>query len=118
MGTKDTGMSYWSLTGISDLEGLGVFGSVFGNLTEDLTGIVSRTFENRKIKRRSSCLTLRHVGWIKAISQSFGGPPFGADHHVVSRLVPEVVSKGRRFAWVLPVTHHLKRLTVQEDETT
>lgn len=63
-------------------------------------------------------LTLLDMGRIKTTSQSFGCPPFGADHHIVSRLVPEVVPKGCCLARVLPITDHLKCLTVQQNETT
>lgn len=62
------------------------------------------------------CPTCCHVSWIKAVGQSFGGAPLGADHHVVSGLVPEVVPKGCSFAWMLPVPDHLESLTVQQDE--
>lgn len=61
----------------------------------------------------SSGLTLCHVGHVEAVGQSFRSPPLGADHHVVSWLVPEVVPKWRRLPGVLPVTHHLKGLAVQ-----
>lgn len=61
-------------------------------------------------------LTSCHISWIEPICQSFGGAPLGADHHIVSGLVPEVISKWRRFARVLPVTNHIKSLTIQQDK--
>lgn len=66
--------------------------------------------------RFSSGLTSCHVGQVKAVGQGFRSSPLGADHHVVSWLVPEVVPKRRRLPGVLPVTHHLKGLAVQQDE--
>jgi len=65
-----------------------------------------------------SLLTFFDVIRVEPVGQGFGRPPFGADHHVVSGLVPEVVSKGRRLPRVLPVTDHLERLAVQQDEAT
>lgn len=61
-------------------------------------------------------LTSCHISWIEPICQSFGGTPLGADHHIVSGLVPEIISKWCCFARMLPVTNHLKSLTIQQDK--
>lgn len=66
----------------------------------------------------TSGLTFCHVGHVKAVGQGFRSPPLSADHHVVSWLVPEVVPKWRRLPGVLPVTHHLKGLAVQQYKAT
>lgn len=69
-------------------------------------------------KRFSSGLTLCHMSRVEAIGQGFRSPPLGADHNVVSWLVPEVVPKCRCLPRVLPVTHHLEGLAIKQDEAT
>lgn len=61
-------------------------------------------------------LTRLYISRIEAISKDVGSCPFGADHDIVSRLVPEVIAQRRSTPRPLPRPLHLQRLSIQQHE--
>lgn len=62
-------------------------------------------------------LTCLYISGIEAILYDIGSCPFGADHDIVSRLVPEVIAHRRRAPRPLPRPLHFKCLSIQQHET-
>ena len=56
--------------------------------------------------------------WVESLQERVGFPPLTADHYVLARLVPEVVSKGRGIPGCLPVTLDRERGSIDQNEPT
>jgi len=61
-------------------------------------------------------VTVSDVLWIEAGLDHLRCSPLRTHHHIVTRLVPEVVTHRRR-GTVLPVSGHLESLSVQQQKT-
>lgn len=60
--------------------------------------------------------TFGNVGGVKSLQKAIGLSPFTADHHVVTRLIPEVVAKGRGPTGHLPVSLHVEGCTINQNK--
>ena len=63
------------------------------------------------------CVTLFDVLWVESLLDDLRGAPLRTDHHVVPRLVPEVVAERRRLT-LLPWPLHMEVLGVEQNEAT
>ena len=50
-----------------------------------------------------NALTVGHMCWVEILQERLGFPPLATNHHILARLVPEVVPKGRGMAGSFPV---------------
>ena len=64
----------------------------------------------------AAVLALAHVAGVEALQEALGVPPPGAHHHIVPRLVPEVVTKLSAVARGLPVALDLERLPIDQEK--
>ena len=52
--------------------------------------------------------------WVESIEEDIWLTPFAADHHIVSRLVPEVIAKGGGVTSSFPVTLHREGVPIHQ----
>ena len=63
-------------------------------------------------------VTFCDMRWVESMQEGVWFTPLTADHHIVSRLVPEVVSKGGGVTGSLPVALHLECIPIHQQKTT
>ena len=59
------------------------------------------------------CCTFSDMLRVKAILEEVGYSPLTADHNVVSRLIPEIITKWSGCAFLLPSASYFKCVTIQ-----